>query len=194
MREAEISRKTKETDIYVKICLDGSGKSSIDTGVPFLDHMLDLFARHGFMDLELTCKGDLEIDAHHTIEDIAIALGEAIHQALGDKVGINRYGSAYLPMDETLVRVVLDLSNRPYLVYHVAAPASEVGGVNVRLFHEFFMALAVNAKMNLHIELLYGEEVHHVIEAVFKGFAKAICQAATVNPRVSGVLSTKGML
>ncbi len=194
MRIAETTRTTKETDIKIKINLDGTGLSNIDTGIPFLDHMLVLLAKHGFMDLDVTCKGDLEIDAHHTIEDIGIALGHTFNKALGDKAGINRYGWAYLPMDETLARVVIDLSGRPYLVYHVDAPAAEVGGINVRLFYEFFYAFMANAGMNLHIELLYGEEVHHVFEAVFKGLAKAVSQAVTVNERINGVLSTKGTL
>lgn len=194
MRTAENKRKTNETDIEIMINLDGKGVSKIDTGVPFLDHMLVLLAKHGCFDLNLSCKGDLEIDAHHTIEDIGIALGEAFRTALGDKSGINRYGWAYLPMDETLVRVVIDLSGRPYLVYHVDSPATEVGGVNVRLFHEFFYAFMVNAGMNLHIELLYGEEAHHVFEGIFKGLAKAIMQATAKNDKIDGVLSTKGTL
>jgi len=192
MRSATVTRTTKETDIKINLNIDGTGKSSIDTGLPFLDHMLVLFAKHGLFDLELTCKGDLEIDAHHTIEDIGIALGQTFKQALGDKAGINRYGWSYLPMDETLVRTVIDLSSRPYMVYHVDSPAVEVGGINVRLFHEFFYAFMVNVGMNLHIELLYGEEAHHVFEAIFKGLSKAMCQAATKNDRIDGVLSTKG--
>ncbi|MGL4854791.1 MAG: imidazoleglycerol-phosphate dehydratase HisB [Lentisphaeria bacterium] len=194
MRTASLKRKTFETDIAIEINLDGSGKSSINTGIAFLDHMLVLFSKHGFIDLKVGCKGDLEIDAHHTIEDIGIALGEAFNLALGDKSGINRYGFAYLPMDETLARVVVDFSNRPYLVYHVQSPAAEVGGINVRLFYEFFYAFTVNARINLHIEILYGEEVHHVFEAIFKGLAKAVAMASAANPKVSGVLSTKGTL
>lgn len=193
-RIGEVSRKTKETEILARIDLDGRGHAETDTGIPFLDHMFDLLAKHGQFDISVRCKGDLEIDAHHTIEDIGIAFGEALLQAMGDKAGINRYGWSYLPMDETLVRVVLDLSNRFYLVYHVQPPAREVGGVNVRLFHEFFQAFAVNARINLHIELLYGEEIHHVIEAIFKALAKALAAAVTKNPRIEGVLSTKGAL
>ncbi|MEA2011998.1 MAG: imidazoleglycerol-phosphate dehydratase HisB [Verrucomicrobiota bacterium] len=194
MRIAEKSRKTKETDIRIKINLDGKGGSSIDTGLPFLDHMFELFAKHSLIDLEISAKGDLDIDAHHTIEDLGIVFGTILKEAAGDKIGIKRYGWSYLPMDESLARVVVDFSGRPYLVYKVKTSTKEAGTINVRLFHEFFQALSVNAGMNLHIELLYGEEVHHIFEAIFKGFAKAISQALTIDKNIEGVLSTKGTL
>ncbi len=193
-RRAEIARATAETDIRVKLDLDGSGKSRIDTGVPFLDHMLTLFSRHGFFDLEVSAKGDVEVDYHHTFEDLGLVLGEAIARAAGDKRGIRRYGNFLLPMDEALVLVALDLSGRPCLGYDVRPPAPMVKDIDVRLFHEFFQALCVKAGMNLHIRMLAGEEVHHVFEAAFKGFAKALDQAVGFDPRVEGVLSTKGSL
>lgn len=193
-RQAEVVRATAETDIRVKLNLDGTGASRIDTGVPFLDHMLTLFARHGFFDLEVTAKGDLAVDYHHTFEDLGLVLGEAIARAVGDKKGIRRYGNFLLPMDEALVLVALDLSGRPWLGYEIASPAPRVLDIDVRLFHEFFQALCVKAGMNLHIRKLAGEEVHHVFEAVFKGFAKALDQAVGIDPRIAGVLSTKGSL
>ena len=193
-RTAEVARTTRETDIAVKLNLDGVGAAAVDTGIPFLDHMLELFARHGFFDLEVRAKGDLEIDAHHTMEDLGLVLGEAIAKAAGDKAGIRRYGNFLLPMDEALVLIALDLSGRPYLVYDVRPPAPTLNGVDTRLFHEFFQALAVKSGMNLHIRQLAGEEVHHVFEAVFKGFAKALDQATSRDPRIQGVLSTKGSL
>ncbi|MDD3154729.1 MAG: imidazoleglycerol-phosphate dehydratase HisB [Victivallaceae bacterium] len=194
MRNAEVKRTTKETDIYVKIELDGTGGCSPETGIPFLDHMLNLFARHGLFDLTVRASGDLEIDAHHTIEDLGLTLGEAIAQALGDKRSIRRYGSALIPMDETLVQVALDLSGRPYMVYNVEARGETVGGVGTRLFHEFFQALSVKAGMNLHIDLIRGEEDHHIFEAVFKAFARALDMATELDERVKCIPSTKGML
>ncbi len=193
-RIAEIARATRETDIKVKLNLDGSGAARIDTGIPFLDHMLELFARHGFFDLEVEAKGDLEIDCHHTMEDLGLVLGEAIAKAAGDKAGIRRYGNFLLPMDETLILVALDLSGRPCLVYDVRPPAPVLNNIDTRLFHEFFQALAVKSGMNLHFKQLAGEEVHHVFEAMFKGFAKALDQATGTDPRIQGVLSTKGSL
>lgn len=193
-RIAEVVRTTRETDIRVRLNLDGSGVSRIDTGIPFLNHMLELFARHGFFDLDIVAKGDLEVDFHHTIEDLGLVLGEAIARAAGDKAGIRRYGNFLLPMDETLVLIALDLSGRPCLVYDVRPPAPAVNNIDARLFHEFFQALAVKSGMNLHIKQLAGEEVHHVFEAIFKGFGKALDQACTFDPRIEGVLSTKGSL
>ena len=193
-RIAEVVRTTRETDIRVRLNLDGSGVSRIDTGIPFLNHMLELFARHGFVDLDVVAKGDLEVDFHHTIEDLGLVLGEAIARAAGDKAGIRRYGNFLLPMDETLVLIALDLSGRPCLVYDVRPPAPAVNNIDARLFHEFFQALAVKSGMNLHIKQLAGEEVHHVFEAIFKGFGKALDQACTFDPRIEGVLSTKGSL
>ena len=193
-RQAELTRQTRETSIKLSINLDGSGKSSINTGIGFLDHMLELFAKHGFFDLTIAEKGDLHVDYHHSMEDLGLALGSAIAQALGDKAGIRRYGSCLLPMDEALAEVALDLSGRPYLVYNAAMPAVQVGDIDVQLFHEFFQALCVKAGMNLHIRLLAGSEVHHCLEGIFKAFAKALDQAVSFDNRVQGVLSTKGCL
>lgn len=193
-RFAEIHRTTRETDISVKLTLDGTGVAAVDTGIPFMDHMLTLFAKHGFFDLEIKATGDLEVDYHHTMEDLGLTLGEALSRALGDKAGIRRYGSFILPMDEALALIALDLSGRPLLVFDVKSPAPMIKDLDVRLFHEFFQALSVKAGMNLHVRLLAGEEVHHVFEAIFKGFAKALDQAVGFDPRVTGVLSTKGTL
>ena len=193
-RIAEITRETRETSIKLTINIDGSGKSAISTGVGFLDHMLELFAKHGFFDLQIEEKGDIHVDYHHTMEDLGLALGSAIAQALGDKAGIRRYGSCLLPMDEALAEVALDLSGRPYLVYNAAMPAPQVGDIDVRLFHEFFQALCVKAGLNMHIRLLAGEETHHALEAIFKAFAKALDQATAYDSRIQGVLSTKGCL
>ena len=194
MRKSEITRTTRETDITVALELDGAGKSSIDTGIPFMNHMLELFAKHGFFDLEVRAKGDIEVDYHHTMEDLGLVLGQALAEALGDKAGIRRYGSFILPMDEALALIALDLSGRPLLVFDVKSPAPMIKDLDVRLFHEFFQALSVKAGMNLHVRMLAGEEVHHVFEAIFKGFAKALDQAVGFDPRVNGVLSTKGTL
>lgn len=194
MRKSEITRTTRETDITVALELDGTGKSSIDTGIPFMNHMLELFAKHGFFDLEVRAKGDIEVDYHHTMEDLGLVLGQALAEALGDKAGIRRYGSGILPMDETLALVALDLSGRPCLVWDVDFPAQMIRDLDVRLFCEFFQALVNRAGMNLHVKKLAGEEVHHVAEAIFKAFAKALDQAVSLDPRVKGVLSTKGSL
>ncbi len=193
-RSATITRTTKETDITVSINLDGNGKSDISTGIPFIDHMLELFAKHGFFDLEVKAVGDIEIDYHHTIEDLGLTLGEAISKSLGNKAGIRRYGSCLLPMDETLAQVALDLSGRPFLVYDLVPPVDRIKDIDTALFHEFFQALAVKTGMNLHITLEKVREIHHVFEAVFKALAKALDMAVTIDPRVKGVLSTKGSL
>ncbi len=193
-RKAEITRKTKETDIQLTIDLDGRGDGKVDTGVPFLDHMLDLFARHGMFDLAVTCKGDLHIDDHHTVEDIAICLGQAFAKALGDKKGIVRYGSAYVPMDETLARSVVDLSGRSYLVYLVKNSRDKVGTFSVELAEHFWHSFAEHCKCNLHVEVFYGSNQHHIIEAVFKSAARALSQAVRLDDRISGVMSTKGTL
>ena len=193
-RYAEIERNTKETQIKLAIDLDGSGKSDIKTGVAFLDHMLTLFARHGLFDLTIAATGDLEVDAHHLFEDLGLVMGEAISKAAGDKAGIRRYGSFLLPMDETLVMIALDLSGRPGLYYTVNPPAHVVGGVDPRLFHEFFQSLCVKGGVNLHIRQIASEEIHHLYEAVFKGFAKALDMAVSYDERIEGVLSTKGCL
>jgi imidazoleglycerol-phosphate dehydratase len=193
-RTAEITRTTKETDIRIALNLDGSGHSAIQTGVPFLDHMLDLFSRHGLFDLEVTCKGDLHIDDHHSVEDIAICLGQAFAQALGDKRGIVRYGAAYVAMDETLARAVVDLSGRYFLVYNVANTRDNVGTFSVELAEHFWHSFAEHCKCNLHIELLYGRNQHHIIEAVFKATTRALSQAVRLDDRIQGVMSTKGKL
>ncbi|MDX2111934.1 MAG: imidazoleglycerol-phosphate dehydratase HisB [Verrucomicrobiota bacterium] len=195
MRTASITRNTKETQITLTIDLDGKGVAKVDTGIPFFDHMLDLFAKHGGFDLELVARGDISVDYHHTVEDVGIVLGEALKKALGDKVGIHRYGFFLLPMDETLARVALDLSGRAFLVWQVDSPTWYVRDFNVALFKEFFQAFANSAAANVHIKIEYGDEPHHIAEAIFKGFARALGSAVSPNPRMSGSLpSTKGLL
>ncbi len=195
MREASIARKTTETEIDVRLRLDGEGSYSISTGVGFLDHMLEQLARHGLVDLDLAAKGDLHIDAHHTTEDTGIAVGQAVSAALGDRKGIRRYGHAYVPMDEALVRVALDLSNRPYLIWHVELPAQKLGTMDTELFREWFQAFAQHAGATLHVECLYGTNTHHIVEACFKALARALRKAAEIDPRRSdAVPSTKGSL
>jgi imidazoleglycerol-phosphate dehydratase len=189
-----IQRATRETDIELGLKLDGSGVARIDTAVPFLNHMLTLFAVHGFFDLEIKATGDVEVDAHHTVEDVGICLGQAFGAALGDKKGIGRYGLSYLPMDETLVRVVVDISNRPFVHYGVVVPDQKVGNFDTSLALEFMRAFSQHAGVTLHIDLLHGENSHHIIEAIFKGLARAMHQATTVHSGVQGVLSSKGML
>ena len=194
IRKAAVSRKTAETDIVCSITLDGSGKSDISTGIPFLDHMLTLFSRHGLFDLAVKAKGDIEVDCHHTMEDLGLVMGEAFAQAAGDKAGIRRYGSFLLPMDETLVMVALDLSGRPGLYYDVTPPAAQLNGIDTRLFHEFFQAFCVKCGLNMHIRMITSCETHHLFEAIFKGVAKALDQATSYDSRIEGVLSTKGTL
>ncbi len=193
-RIAEIKRKTRETDIEVRLSLDGSGLGKIDTGIPFLDHMLELFARHGLFDLEVSCRGDLQIDDHHSVEDIAICLGQAFAEALGDKAGIVRYGSAYVPMDETLARAVVDLSGRYFLIYKVTNTRDKVGSFSVELAEHFWHSFAEHCRCNLHIEVLYGHNQHHILEAVFKSTARSLSQAVRLDDRIQGVMSTKGKL
>ena len=193
-RAAEVHRKTKETDISVKIGLDGSGSYEVETGVPFLNHMLELFARHGFFDLSVRARGDLEVDAHHTVEDVGLTLGEALRNALGVKHGIRRFGEATVPLDEALVSVVVDLSGRPFLAYNVKLEQERVGTFDVELVHDFLLALTNQVGMNLHVNMLCGRNPHHIVEASFKGLARALSQAASYDPRVKGVLSTKGTL
>jgi len=193
-RTAEIDRSTSETRIHLKLTIDGTGLSAIRTTVPFLDHMLHLFARHGLFDLTVEAQGDIDIDFHHTVEDIGIVLGEAFRQALGDKKGIARYGTARIPMDETLADVTVDLSGRPYLVYNVDLPKVKVGEFDAELAREFFQAFANNCGCNLHLNLLYGENVHHIIEACFKGFGRSLDSATRQDSRLHGVMSTKGVL
>ena len=193
-RRADVRRKTKETDVRVKLNLDGSGKSQISIGLPFLEHMLELFAKHGLFDLHVTCNGDLEIDDHHSVEDIAITLGQALGQALADKAGINRYGEAVVPMDEALCRAVIDLSGRFYLVYEVPTKRQKIGNFSVELAEHFWRSFAETAKFNLHIDCLRGRNTHHILEGTFKASARALRQAVDLNSRVSGVPSTKGSL
>lgn len=193
-RTATIERQTKETEIYLSLNLDGEGKTEIETGVPFLNHMLDLFAQHGHFDLIVRAKGDTEIDDHHTTEDIGICLGQAILQAVGDKRGIQRYGDRFIPMDETLAHVVVDLSNRPHLEFQAELSQGRVGTFDTELVHEFFWKVALEARMNLHLRLLYGRNTHHQIEAMFKAFGRALDMATQLDPRVKGIPSTKGML
>ena len=193
-RCATVTRKTRETDIEITINLDGKGESNISTGVGFFDHMLTGFAKHGFFDLDVKVKGDLDVDCHHTVEDTGIVLGEAIKKALGDKKSIKRYGSFLLPMDETLVMCAIDLSGRPYLVYDAKFNVDKVGDFDTEMAKEFFYAISYSAGMNLHIKEMYGENAHHIIEAMFKGFAKALDEATLIDERVEGILSTKGAL
>src|SRR6476659_7419931 len=193
-RLADVRRKTKETDVRVKLNLDGSGTSQISIGLPFLEHMLELFAKHGLFDLHVTCDGDLQIDDHHSVEDIAITLGQALAQALADKSGINRYGEAVVPMDEALCRAVIDLSGRFYLVYEVPTKRQKIGNFSVELAEHFWRSFADTAKFNLHIDCLRGRNTHHMLEGTFKASARALRQAVDLNPRVVGVLSTKGSL
>jgi len=193
-RTATIVRETKETQIRLSLTLDGTGKSEVATGIPFLNHMLELFARHGHFDLTVECSGDLEVDDHHTVEDIAICLGQALTRALGEKTGIARYGHAYVPMDETLARAVIDLSGRPYLVYEVEEKREKVGTFSVELAEHFWHSFAEHARCNLHLQALYGRNQHHLLEAVFKAASRALSQAVVIDTRVQGVLSTKGTL
>ena len=193
-RRAEIERKTAETQISIKLNLDGEGTCDIATGIGFLDHMLTLLAKHSFMDLTVKAKGDLEVDSHHTVEDIGIVLGEALQEALGDKAGIHRYGNCFIPMDETLAQVCLDFSGRPFLVFDAEIPKIQLGNYDAEMTEDFFRAVAVHCGLTLHIRVLYGSNVHHIIEAIFKAFARAVAEATAVDPRVKGVMSSKGVL
>ncbi|MBX3473280.1 MAG: imidazoleglycerol-phosphate dehydratase HisB [Planctomycetes bacterium] len=194
-RQAKVSRKTGETDVHVELNIDGAGKFDIKTGIGFLDHMLELFTRHGLFDIRVACTGDLHVDAHHSVEDIAITLGEAFKQAAGDKQGVVRYGSAYIPMDETLVRCALDLSGRPYFVPNLGELRREVvGGLPTEMVEHFFRSLSTHFPMNLHIDVIRGHDTHHIVEGVFKSVTRALRTALTVDPRQQGVPSTKGVL
>jgi len=193
-RQATITRTTRETDICLSLNLDGSGKASLDSSIPFLDHMLEQISRHGLIDLSVEAKGDREIDDHHTVEDIGICLGEALRDALGDKAGVRRYGHAYVPLDEALSRVVLDLSGRPGLEYHCDFPKERVGDFDVDLFREFFQAITNHGKITLHVDALRGANNHHIIETVFKAFGRALRMAVEPDPRQTGIPSTKGAL
>ncbi len=194
MRKATVARKTKETDITVSVNIDGKGSHSSKTGVGFLDHMLDLMARHGHFDITVRCKGDLKVDDHHSVEDVAIVLGTAFTRALGDRTGIARYGSALVPMDEALGRCAIDLGGRAYLVFNAEFRRAKVGDMATEMVRHFFASLAENLKANIHLEILHGSNTHHCIEALFKAFARALSDACRNDPRVQGVLSTKGRL
>jgi imidazoleglycerol-phosphate dehydratase len=193
-RVATVARKTKETDIRLELHLDGDGRSAVKTGIPFLDHMLELFSRHGLFDLTVQARGDLEVDYHHTVEDVGLVLGQAMRDALADKVGIRRFGEATVPLDEALVQTVVDLSGRPFLAYDVRIKQAKIGSFDVELIHDFLLALVNQAGMNLHVRMLAGRNPHHIVEATFKGLARALDVATQRDPRVRGVLSTKGTL
>ncbi|MED4959452.1 imidazoleglycerol-phosphate dehydratase HisB [Paenibacillus macerans] len=194
VRKSGVTRKTNETDIQLEFALDGSGQTRLETDVPFLNHMLDLFTKHGQFDLSVRANGDIEIDDHHTVEDIGICLGQVIREALGDKKGIKRYASVFIPMDEALAQVVIDVSNRPHFEYRAEYPSDRVGSFEVQLVHEFLWKLALEARITLHVIVHYGQNTHHMIEAVFKALGRALDEATSIDPRVSGVPSTKGVL
>lgn len=193
-RSATVKRKTKETDIALTFVVDGSGRANVSTGIGFFDHMLDLFAKHGLFDLDLTARGDLNVDAHHTVEDVGLALGQALREALGDKAGLVRYGWCLLPMDDALARIALDCSGRPYLAYDAPEEAGPIENFPFQLLEEFLRAFSVQGGLNLHVALLDGRDAHHMAEAVFKGLARALDQATQIDTRVKGVPSTKGRL
>lgn len=194
VRKAGLSRKTNETDITLSLAVDGSGISELETDVPFLNHMLDLFTKHGQFDLSVQAKGDIEIDDHHTVEDIGICLGQALREALGDKKGIKRYANVFIPMDEALAQVVIDISNRPHFEYRAQYPSQQVGSFSTELVHEFLWKFALEARITLHVIVHYGSNTHHMIEAVFKALGRALDEATLLDPRVKGVPSTKGVL
>ncbi|WP_249705584.1 imidazoleglycerol-phosphate dehydratase HisB [Bacillus zhangzhouensis] len=194
MRQAETARQTNETNISLALEIDGEGKADIQTDVPFMTHMLDLFTKHGHFNLTVDAKGDTDVDDHHTTEDIGIVLGQMFKEALGDKKGIKRYGSSFVPMDEALAQVVVDLSNRPHLEMRALFPSQKVGTFDTELVHEFLWKFALEARMNLHVIVHYGTNTHHMIEAIFKAMARALDEATTIDPRVKGIPSTKGML
>ncbi|MDP4182268.1 MAG: imidazoleglycerol-phosphate dehydratase HisB [Bacillota bacterium] len=193
-RKAEIKRKTFETDISLSLNIDGAGKGSIETGIGFFDHMLNLFTKHGLFNMDIKAIGDLDVDSHHTIEDVGIVLGQAISKALGEKKSIKRYGSSFVPMDETLAMVVIDLGGRPFLVFDAKFPSEKLGNMDTEMVEEFFRSVAFNAGMNLHIKLFYGSNTHHMIEGIFKAFARALDEAARIDSRIEGVMSTKGTI
>lgn len=194
MRTAEIARQTLETKIELALNLDGEGKAEVATGIGFLDHMLVLLAKHAFLDLTVKASGDLEVDSHHTVEDCGIVLGQALKQAVGDKTGMHRYGSCFLPMDEALAHVVLDFSGRPILVWQAEVPKVTLGNLEAEMVEEFFRAVAAESGMTLHVRLLYGRNTHHIIEAIFKAFARALAEGVAIDSRVKGVMSSKGKL
>ncbi|GAA0501363.1 imidazoleglycerol-phosphate dehydratase HisB [Salinibacillus aidingensis] len=194
MRKASLSRQTAETDIKLALNIDGKGTSQIDTGIGFFNHMLILFSSHGFFDLEIDCQGDLQVDFHHSVEDVGIVLGQAFKEAIGDKKGITRYATEHSPMDEALSMLSLDISGRPYLHFNADIPVEKVGQFDTELVEEFFRAFVNHAGVTLHINLLYGKNAHHIIESIFKGFGRVLDQATAVQDRIQGVRSTKGML
>lgn len=194
LRQSSVSRTTNETDIKLSFVVDGHGEAKLETDVPFLNHMLDLFTKHGQFNLAVEARGDIEIDDHHTVEDIGICLGQVIREALGDKRGIKRYASIFIPMDEALAQVVIDISNRPHFEYRAAYPSDRVGSFDVELVQEFLWKLALEARITLHVIVHYGQNTHHMIEAVFKALGRALDEATSIDPRVSGVPSTKGVL
>jgi imidazoleglycerol-phosphate dehydratase len=193
-RAAQVVRKTKETDIRLDLQLDGEGRYAVKTGIPFLDHMLELWTKHGLFDLTVQARGDLDVDYHHTVEDVGLVLGQALREALGEKAGIRRFGEATVPLDEALVQTVVDLSGRPFLAYDVTIKQAKIGSFDVELIHDFLLALVNQAGMNLHVRMLSGRNPHHIVEATFKGLARALDIATQRDPRVRGVLSTKGTL
>ena len=193
-REARVERNTKETQIVLQLNLDGSGASKVETGIPFFNHMLEAWAKHGLMDLTVDAKGDLDVDLHHTVEDVGICLGKAFKEAVGDKKGIARYGDSFLPMDEALVHAAVDVSGRPYLVFNVPLGRTRISNFDLDLLKDFFRAVAFNAELTLHVTMHYGENLHHIAEAVFKSVGRALADATRLNPRIGDVLSTKGSL
>jgi imidazoleglycerol-phosphate dehydratase len=194
-RQARIERKTKETDIVLQLNVDGTGASKVETGIPFFGHMLEAFAKHGLVDLTVDASGDLEVDLHHTVEDVGIVLGKALREALGERLGIVRYGSATIPMDETLVSSAVDISGRPFIVFNVPLRRTRIANMDLDLLEDFFRAFAFNAELNLHVNMHYGQNLHHIAEAVFKAVARALSQATRLDPRIAGVVpSTKGSL
>ncbi len=193
-RQARVERSTRETQIELHLCLDGTGAAKIETGIPFFNHMLEAWAKHGLMDLTVDAKGDLEVDLHHTVEDVGICLGRAVREAVGDKKGIARYGASFLPMDEALLHAAIDVSGRPYLVFNVPLARTRISNFDLDLIKDFFRAFAVNAEITLHVNMHYGENLHHIAEAVFKAVGRALAEGTRLNPRIADVLSTKGSL
>jgi imidazoleglycerol-phosphate dehydratase len=193
-RVARIERKTRETEILLQLNVDGTGEASAQTTIPFLNHMLEAMGKHGLLDLKVDARGDTDVDLHHTVEDVGICLGKAFHEALGEKRGIVRFGTSYVPMDEALAAVHIDISGRPYFSYNVPLARTKVGNFDLDLLKDFFRAFAMNALVNLHVNLHYGENVHHIAEAIFKSFGRALAEASRPNPRIQGILSTKGSL
>jgi imidazoleglycerol-phosphate dehydratase len=193
-RQSRIERNTKETQIVLHLNLDGTGASKIDTGIPFFNHMLEAWAKHALMDLTVDAKGDLDVDLHHTVEDVGICLGKALREAVGDKKGIVRYGASFLPMDEALLHAAVDISGRPYLVFNVPLQRTRIANFDLDLLKDFFRAVAVNAEITLHLNMHYGENLHHIAEATFKAAGRALADATRLNPRITGILSTKGSL